>query len=93
MVLSFASLVWAANRLGEGSMRAIDWRRAVIEISRYLGAVVSVVVFWPPPSTLTLSSRPWKISASPVTLPRAESMIFGGVEAVPVRTYSFVAPV
>ena len=50
------------------------------------GAVVSVVVSRPPPSILTLSSRLWKIKASPLTLPCSGSVIFGGVEAVPVST-------
>ena len=59
----------------------------------HLGAVVSVVVLRPPPSTLTLSSPPSKIKASPVALPRTGSLILGGTEAVPVSTYSPVSPV
>jgi hypothetical protein len=61
--------------------------------NHHFGAVVCVLVFCPPPSTLTLSSRPWKIKASPETVPRAGSDIFGGTAAVPVSTYSPVAPV
>src|ERR1039458_4154727 len=60
---------------------------------RHFGAVVSVVVLRPPPSTVTLLSRLWKINASPVTVPCAGSFIFGGTAAVPVSTYSPVSPV
>jgi hypothetical protein len=37
---------------------------------------------------LTLSSRLLKIKASPVTFPRAGSVIHGGIADVPVSTYS-----
>src|SRR5579863_55881 len=56
------------------------------------GAVVSVWVSRPPPSILTLSSRLSKIKASPVTVPRSGSDNLGGAPALPVSTYSPVAP-
>src|ERR1039457_392755 len=64
---------------------SIPWTRS----RPHFGAVVSVFVV--PPSTLTLSSRLWKIKASPVTFPRVGSVILGGVAMVAVSTYSPVS--
>src|SRR5580692_2838600 len=64
-------------------------KRLGICVALHLGAVVSVFVVLP--CTLTLSSRLWKIKASPVTFPRAGSVIRGGAAAVPVNTYSPVS--
>src|SRR3954469_10208568 len=57
----------------------------------YFGAFVIVVVFWPSPSTLTLSLRLLKIKACPVTVPCAGSINRGGSAAVPVNTKSPVS--